>query len=111
MSKIYKIKPSSLSKYGIECSHCLWMGMNGLSLRGIQGTRACGERRERIGYGVKFGSHFFITVLVVTIAIWIAYKLFRALAKQAIMTAYIFICFVFLLMGTAVYIYLKYINQ
>ena len=28
MSKIYKIKPSSLSKYGIECPHCLWMGMN-----------------------------------------------------------------------------------
>ena len=26
--KIYKIKPSSLSKYGLECPHCLWMGMN-----------------------------------------------------------------------------------
>jgi len=28
MKKIYKIKPSSLSKYGIQCPHCLWMGMN-----------------------------------------------------------------------------------
>jgi len=28
MNKIYKIKPSMLSKYGIECPHCLWMGMN-----------------------------------------------------------------------------------
>ena len=28
MTKIYKIKPSILSKYGIECPHCLWMGMN-----------------------------------------------------------------------------------
>ena len=60
---------------------------------------------------MKFAPHFFTIALVVTMAIWIAYKLFRALAKQAIITAYIFICFVFLLMGTAVYIYLKYINQ
>lgn len=28
MLKIYKIKPSMLSKYGIECPHCLWMSMN-----------------------------------------------------------------------------------
>lgn len=28
MSKIYKIKPSSLSQYGTQCPHCLWMGMN-----------------------------------------------------------------------------------
>ena len=28
MSKIYKIEPSMLSKYGVNCSHCLWMGMN-----------------------------------------------------------------------------------
>ena len=28
MNRIYKLKPSSLSKYGIECPHCLWMGMN-----------------------------------------------------------------------------------
>ena len=60
---------------------------------------------------MEYAPYLALAVLVVGLAIWVAYKLFRYFAKKALFLAYIAIAFVALLMGVAGYIYYRYLSQ
>jgi len=60
---------------------------------------------------MDFQPYHIVVVLVVAIAIWIAYKLFRYFAKKALFLAYITIAFIVFLTIAAAYLYFRYSSQ
>ena len=81
--------------------------------RTVTGTPfwVCRSIQDAIEWGMDFQPYHIVVVLVVAIAIWIAYKLFQYFIKKALFLAYIAIAFIVFLMIAAAYLYFRYSSQ